>query len=139
MYLPYRSRPVLAMTVSLIGEFQNDLASQDWKSLKHVVWYVNLTANYGLHLPKGRSRREHVVNSDADWGRDLEKRPFRAGYMPYHNSAPILWRSKLQSATATFTCLAELSALSDCIKDFLWVREILSNIVILIINPTTVY
>lgn len=114
MYLAHRTGPDLAVAVSFIAKFfLNDPAPQHWKALKHVVRYVKGTANYGLQLPKGGSRQELVVHCDADWRRDLEKRRSRTGYMLYYTSALVLWKSRLQSATATSTCVAEFSALSD--------------------------
>lgn len=67
MYLAHRTRPDLALAVQFIAKFQHDRAPKHWKALKHMVWYVNSTAKYGLQVSKGGSRQEIEVYCDTDW------------------------------------------------------------------------
>lgn len=139
LYLANRTRPDLAVAVSLLAKFQNDPAPRHWKALKHVVRYLKGTPRYGLIFPSGGSTKDLVVHCDADWGRDLEKRRSRTGYVIYYESAPVLWKSKLQTATATSTCEAEFAALSDCVRDIGWMRRILMDAHQSPNGPTRVY
>lgn len=139
LYLANRTRPDLAAAVSLLAKYQSDPGPSHWTALKHLVRYVKGTTHYGILHPIGEVDDGLVVYCDADWGRDLEKRRSRTGYVAYYNSAPILWRSKLQSATATSTCEAEFAALSSCVKETLWLRMLLTDIGLKPDGPTLVH
>lgn len=111
LYLATRTRPDLATAVSLLDKFQADPGPQHWRMLRHLVRYVAGTTDYGQYFPIGKGALDLVAWSDADWARDLTKRRSRTGYLLTLNEGPIVWGSRLQSATAESTTEAEFAAL----------------------------
>ena len=52
LYLSTRTRPDIAYTVSNIARFYSKPAVEHWKSIKHIMRYLNGTWNYGLLYDK---------------------------------------------------------------------------------------
>lgn len=103
LYLANRIRPDLTTAVSLLAKYQLYPGPAHWTALKQLVRYVKETTHHGILYLIEEIDDGLIVYCDADWGRDLEKGRSRTGYVAYYNGALNLWRSKLQSATATLT------------------------------------
>ena len=125
--------------VSMLGKFQDDPAPRHWKALKHVCRYVKGTADMGIIFPRRTDRVGLQAWSDADWARDESHRHSRSGYLISYDESPILWSSRLQTATALSTTEAEFTALSSCVRDVIWLRAVLSELGMTSRLPTTVF
>lgn len=128
IYLSTRTRPDISTAVSMLGRFQADPGPVHWKHLQHLVRYLIGTSSHGLLLKSQKGRPKFDVYSDADWAREEEKRRSRSGYVLLLNSSPVIWSSKLQTATAQSTAEAEFIALSACLREVCWVRSILDEL-----------
>ena len=139
LYLSTRTRPDIATAVSLLGKFQADPGPTQWKHLLHVVRYLIHTPEHELFIKSNNGQPRLEAYSDADWARDESNRRSRSGYLLLINSAPIIWSSKLQPATAQSTSEAEFAALQACVREVDWVRGMLKEIGHAQRGPTTVY
>lgn len=139
LYLSTRSRPDLAVAVSLLGKYQSEPGPEHWQMLRHVVRYLSGTTDYGLLLPTGSGEFQLEAWCDADWAREKSSRRSRSGYMATLNGGPVLWTSKLQTATALSTAEAEFSALSACVREVRWLRDVMAEVCCPQVKATTIY
>lgn len=77
-----------------------------------LVRYLSGTSDYGIYLPKGNGTLYVEAYFDADWGRDPDHRRSRSEFIISMNGGPVMWRSKLQTATAQSTSEAKFAALA---------------------------
>jgi hypothetical protein len=61
-----------------------------WSLVKRIVWYLQGTTSYGLHITWGSSFSLHGF-IDADWAGSLDDRKSTGGYLVYLDSTPISW------------------------------------------------
>lgn len=66
--------------------------------------------------------------SDSDWAGDNDKRRSTSGYVITAGGGPISWRSGLQSIVALSSCEAEYIALGECVKEILWLQQLLADL-----------
>lgn len=120
-------RPDISIAVFLLRKPENNPAQRPWRPLQHVVRCIKGTNNYGLQFPNWDWKEDLLVHGDADWGRDLDKCYFRTDYVIYFKCAPFLWKSKWPSAPFTSSCEAAFAALSDNVKDVVWMWQLLPD------------
>lgn len=138
LFLSTRTRPDISTAVSMLGKFASAPAPEHWKAMKQVIRYLQGTSDFGIHLWKGKGI-EVEAWSDADWARDLDKRRSRSGVVITVGGSPVLWKSKLQPSTSLSTTEAEFYALSECVRDIVWVRQLFAEIGLAVQYPTNVY
>lgn len=139
LYLSTRTRTDISTAVSLLGKFQADPGPVQWKYLQHLLRYLIQTPEYGLLYPTKNVRPTLEAYSDADWARDENKRCSRSGYVLLVNSAPVIWSSKLQPATAQSTAAAVFVTLQGCVREVDWVWVMIKEIAQNQRGPTTVF
>ena len=139
IYLSTRTRPDIATAVSMLGKFQADPGPTQWRHLQHLVRYLIHTSNHGLHIKAQKGRATLQAYSDADWAREEEKRRSRSGYLLLINGSPIIWSSRIQTATAQSTSEAEFFALHGCMREVDWVRGMLEELGEPQESPTVIY
>ncbi len=61
---------------------------------------------------------------DADWGGNPDDRCLVTGYIFYLCGGPFAWSSKAQSAVALSSCEAKLTAISEMVKQALYVCKL---------------
>jgi hypothetical protein len=76
---------------------------------------------------------------DADWGGDLDDRKSTTGYCTFINNNVISWNSTKQSTVALSTAEAEYMALSDVIKEMMWMHQLLCEMKCSVSLPMIVY
>lgn len=126
LFLSTRTRPDISTAVSMLGKFQDSPLPEHWTAMKSVVQYLVGTKKYGLRLPFGEEAIAEAW-ADADCAREKHKRRSRSGYLVTIAGGPVLWTSRLQSLTAQSTTEAEFVALSQCVKDVIWIRDTLTE------------
>jgi len=65
---------------------------------------------------------------DSDWAGDTDDRKSHLGYVITLGGSPVLWKSAKQTCIATSTMEAEYVALASCVKEVLWVRQLLKEL-----------
>ena len=65
---------------------------------------------------------------DSDYAGDLDKRRSTSGYVFTLAGAPVCWRCTLQSTVALSTTEAEYMALTEAVKEALWLQGLLENL-----------
>jgi hypothetical protein len=77
--------------------------------------------------------------SDADWAGDLDSRRSTTGYVVYAAGGPIAWQSRLQTTVAVSTMEAEYMSAFGAIQELIWIKGVLSEIGIQLVDPITLH
>ena len=65
---------------------------------------------------------------DSDYAGDLDKRQSTTGYVFTFARGPISWNSTLQSTVALSTTEAEYMAITEAVKEAIWLQALLENL-----------
>jgi hypothetical protein len=88
--------------------------------------YVNATPNIGITYTKQQPKLQGYV--DADWAGCEDTRHSTTGYIFTLAGGPISWSSQKQKVVALSTCEAEYMALSEAVKEALWIKSFINNL-----------
>lgn len=124
MYAMLGTRPDLCSSISLLSRYQNCASEKLLIALKRVLRYIRGTLELKL-VYKCKSSSVISGYADADWGGDTTDRKSTSGFCLYVYGNIISWNSKKQSTVAISTTEAEIIALSLCISEVCWLRNLL--------------
>ena len=144
--VPYRSgigktlwvagatRPDIAYATSTFAQFSQNPARIHWKGVKQLFAYLFSTKHQGITYRRPQGRKKDAIRpigySDSDWGTDKADRRSRSGGVIYLAGAPVVWFSKKQTVVAQSSCEAEYVALSELVREFLWLKHLLTELTI---------
>lgn len=131
LYLVVGTRPDLAYAISHLSRFLAYCDQSHMNALKHIIQYLKGTMDCGI-LFTSSSRAEgsspHVHGyTDSDYGAEKDRKSIYA-YLHYVNGNITSWSSKKQHCVAASTGEAEYIALSESIKDMIFIRNVLSEL-----------
>src|SRR5690606_33077814 len=123
MYAMVGSRPDLAYAVGLVCRFMSKPGTEHWLAVKWIMRYVKGALK--VHLTFTRNEDFKIRGyCDSDYASDLDKSRSITGYVLTVGGNSVSWRSSLQKVVALSTTEAEYMALSDSIKEGLWLKGI---------------
>eukprot|EP00048_Salpingoeca_helianthica_P013920 m.211283 g.211283 ORF g.211283 m.211283 type:complete len:273 (+) comp15559_c3_seq2:760-1578(+) len=133
-------RPDVAFAVTQLARYQKAPTALHWDMGKHVLRYLKGTSTLGIvyqSLVREQSVAAQLVPTlgelqlygfvDASWAEDPTRRS-QSAYVFMLGNAAVSWRSKLQSIVATSSCEAEYVALSAAVKEALYLRSLLADV-----------
>ena len=121
------SRPYLAYVVNMVSRFMSDPRKQHWEVLKWVLRYLRGSQNVGLmYNSKARScsKVEGFVESDYVGSLDTRKSLTRYVFTIYGGA--VSWKANLQPVVALSTTETEYIAVTEEIKDAIWLKRIIT-------------
>ncbi|XP_052291667.1 uncharacterized mitochondrial protein AtMg00810-like [Citrus sinensis] len=87
------------------------------------------TVNVGLHFERDDTLGQGVIGYvDSDYAGDLDKRRSTTGYVFTFAGGPISWKSTLQSIIGLSTTEAEYMAITEVVKEAIWLQGLLENL-----------
>ena len=104
----------------------------------HVIKYVLDTKNIGLKIePTGNSNQlwEIVCFSNSDYMGDPVSRRSTSGFILYVLGVSVSWGSKLQKSILLSCSESEYAALSEIIKEVMFVIQLLGSMKIVVKYP----
>jgi hypothetical protein len=125
-YLATTTRPDISFAVSCLGQFNNCYKEEHWKAAKRVLRYLKGTMGMGLTYGSNAEPIKGFV--DADWGSCPENRRSYTGFVFLLNGGPVSWDSKKQKTVALSTTEAEYMALSECVKEAIYLQRFLREL-----------
>jgi len=166
-YLATQTRPDLAFTVNTLAQFQKDCREHNWKALLRVLRYLKGTHDYGLYFTNedqthatlhtsedypiaalNDSEKQNMYDeckkciptayADASYAQDLGRKS-RSGHVFMMAGAAVTWYCKKQPVVALSSTEAEFYALSEAVKESLWIRQLLNEIGLPLNDPTVVH
>ena len=108
--------------------------------MKRIFRYLNHTKDKKLKLGNAAEQNEHLIGYvDADWSSDTDDRKSNTGYLFKYLGAPITWSSRKQTLVTLSSTEAEYVALSEAVKESLWIRRLLRDFNQDIDGPVIIY
>ncbi|XRB13651.1 RNA-dependent DNA polymerase [Pseudoscourfieldia marina] len=107
---------------------------------KHVLRYLSGTINRGIKYNTNSNVPLKLIGyCDASWGDNHENRRSTSGYIFFLNGGPISWASYLQTTVALSTVESEVMALTEAIKEAIYIRRLLESLGAAQEGPTIIY
>jgi hypothetical protein len=137
MYAANATRIDIAFTVGALARHLAKPFRHHYTAAMHVLRYLAGTKTYCMQFkPDGvsgvsgdlTSDKVLLGYSDANWANDIAKRKSTTGAIVMYHGNPISWVSKMQDCVAQSTAEAEYIALSVCVKEILWYRKWLHDV-----------
>jgi transposase InsO family protein len=126
LYLVGCTRPDLAYVVGVLSRFMSQPRVEHWQVAQQVLRYLAGTVELGILF---RGTEQQVVGyCDADYAGDPDKRRSTSGYLFMMAGGVVSWGSKLQPTVAASTCEAEYISSAFAVKEALWVRKVLQEL-----------
>lgn len=129
-------RTDISYVVGMLSRYLSKPTEKHMKCAKHVLRYLKGTQDVG-HNYKRDSRL--LIYCDSDWGSDSSDRKSITGYIVQYGGAPISWKSKKQPTVALSTTEAEYLALTEAIKEAMWMAQLFKQLNIPLTLPIPVY
>jgi len=94
--------------------------------VKWILRYIKGTIDIGLVFKKDVTGKQECVGYvESDYAGDLDKRWSTTVYVFTLSQAPVSWRSTLQSIVALSTTKAEYMAMTEAMKEAIWLQGLL--------------
>jgi hypothetical protein len=130
MYL-LATRPDLAYFVCLVARFMERPTEMHVAAVKRILRYLKGTSGMGIMFKKGNDEQMILVGwSDSDYAGDLDDRKSASGYVFQLGNGAISWSSKKQPIVTLSTTEAEYVAAASCACQAIWLRNVLSHLMI---------
>nr|GEV54353.1 retrotransposon protein, putative, Ty1-copia subclass [Tanacetum cinerariifolium] len=137
MLIACKSKAEIGSTKSLLKrEFDmKDLGEQRrflvWRSLeiRVILKYLRGTANVGLIYRTNRGNHKDVTGFvDSEYAKDPDKGRSITGYAFLVHGCVVSWKAMLQHVMALSTTEAEYMALTEAVKEAIWLRGLLEEL-----------
>ena len=130
-YLAICTRPDIAYAAMALGQFSASPTRAHLACAKGVLRYLAGTVHLSLQFPSPLSMENTSLPatrglSDADWASDEKDRKSISGYCFYFLNSLISWSSRKQRTVSTSSTESEYYALTNTIKEAIWIKLFLS-------------
>ena len=140
-YLVKHSRPDIANSVRELSKVLDGSTPASYKEMLRVIKYVLDSRHLGLRLcPSGERNQPWNITcfTDSDYAGDSQTRRSVSGYIIYVHGMPVQFRSKSQQSVTLSSTEAEWMALSEAVKDILFLKYLCESMHIKVETPITV-
>lgn len=128
MYAMVCTRPDISYAVGVVSRYMHNPGKEHWQAVKWILRYILNTVDVGLVYQQERGGQYVVGYCDSNYAGDLDKRRSTTGYVFTLAKAPVCWRSTLQSTVALSTTEAEYMALTEAVKEAIWLQGLLGEL-----------
>ncbi|GJV51798.1 retrovirus-related pol polyprotein from transposon TNT 1-94 [Tanacetum coccineum] len=129
MYLMVCTRPDIAYAVSVVSRYLANPGKNHWEAVKWILKYLRGTANVGLVYGTDRGNYVDVTGFvDSDYAKDPDKGRSITGYAFLVQGCVVSWKATLQHVVALSTTEAEYMALTEAVKEAIWLRGLLEEL-----------
>ena len=140
-WIAINTRPDISAAVGAASQHVQKPSIQDWQSVKRIMHYLQGTTDMALSLGGSPITDNLKVHVDANWAGNSGKgntKTSRQGCIIQFAGGVVSWYSRLQSVPALSSTEAEYVSLSAGIKELISIRNLLSEIG-LVLKPSIVY
>jgi hypothetical protein len=133
LYAAVWTRPDISHAVGVLTRFISKPRQAHWKACVRVLRYLKGTPYLPLTFRRdGRGGESTAqlgpVYTDSNWAGDLELRRSTSGVLLKMNGCAVAWSSRRQKSVAMSSTEAEYVALSEGVKEVLWLRQMLKEL-----------
>jgi hypothetical protein len=126
MYLMLSTRPDICHACGILSRHLQHPGEEHWKLCKGVLRYLKGTYDYGITMAKEQELKL-IGYSDSDFAGEKTDRKSTGGYV-FMLDGIISWSSKKQTCVALSSMEAEYIALSEAVKETIWLRRFLEEL-----------
>ncbi|XP_056848947.1 secreted RxLR effector protein 161-like [Raphanus sativus] len=123
MYAMVGSRPDLAYAVGMGCRYMSQPGREHWSAVKWIMRYIRGALKVNLSFKKGEDFKIRGY-CDSDYATDRDCSRSITGYIYTVGGNTVSWRSSLQKVVALSTTEAEYMALSDAVREGIWLKGI---------------
>ena len=139
-YAAMATRPDITFAVHKLAQFSSNPDSSHFKAAKRILRYLKGSIGFCLVFKGHETTNFNLVGySDADWAGNTSDRKSIGGYCFYLNGCLISHMSKKQKTIALSTAESETHAAVQATKEAIWLRNILLELNLKQIHPTTIF
>ena len=131
MYVMVCTRPDIAYALSMVSRFMGNPGKEHWEALKWILRYLKNTINKGLVFGINKHSKDLNIISgyvDSDYAGCIDTRKSLTGYVFTMFGTAISWKANLQKVVALSTTEAEYMALTEAIKEALWLTGLIEEL-----------
>ncbi|XP_075486210.1 secreted RxLR effector protein 161-like [Primulina tabacum] len=129
MYGMICSRPDLSYSMSVVSRYMANPGETHWHTLKGVFKYLKGSANVRLMFEKQNSLENPIVGYVySDFAGNIDTRKFLSGFTFTMYGTAVIWKATSQFVVALSTTQSEYLALSEGIKEALWLKGMVSEL-----------
>lgn len=128
LYLSNKTRPDLTFALNYESRHLNAPKKENIDQVQRTLRYLKGTTSFGIQYYGDSSNTELIAYCDADFANDTSDRKSLSGFVIFFKGGPISWSSKKQPIVALSTTEAELIAATECVKECLFLKGILSQL-----------
>ncbi|KAK7582221.1 hypothetical protein V9T40_013666 [Parthenolecanium corni] len=127
LYIASCTRPDVAYSVNYLSRFLSCPTSETFKYAQRILIYLYHSRHLSLTL-KSNCLEKIAAYVDSDWAADLVDSKSTTGFVVYVFGNPVVWKSCKQKIVSKSSTFAEYYALSDCVDEVLYVKQILIDL-----------
>ena len=127
LYIMLGTRPDIAFAVTKLSQFAANPSQEHLTKALYICRYLLGTRSYSL-VYDGASGLGLCACTDSDWGSDPFTRRSQTGYFLKLAGGIFSWQSRAQKTVAHSSTEAEYMAISDCSRQVVWIRNLMSEI-----------
>ncbi|KAK0588475.1 hypothetical protein LWI29_001474 [Acer saccharum] len=128
MYSMISTRSDLAQAISVLSRYMANPGKGHWNAMKWLLRYISSTTSVGLIYDCSNSVIDLVGYVDSDYAGDRDKRRSTSSYFFTIAGCCVSWKSQLQFVVALSTTKAEYIAVTEAIKEAIWLQGLLGEI-----------
>lgn len=129
MYLMVCTRPDISYACSVVSRYLANPGKLHWDAVKWILRYLNGSAEVGLIYGADSDHGNDVIGfSDADFAKDLDHGRSIGGYVFKVFGCTISWKAALQHVVALSTTESEYIALTEAVKEVMWLKGFISEL-----------
>ena len=123
----------------MLSQFSLNPSQQHLTAAKRVLHYLKHTIDMGIAYRMDCDPLTIIAFSDSDWGTDTLDHKSILGYIFQLAGGPVAWSSKKQTSVALSSMEAEYVAMSHCVREALWLRNLLDELGLLRDYPISIH
>nr|GEY43371.1 retrovirus-related Pol polyprotein from transposon TNT 1-94 [Tanacetum cinerariifolium] len=124
-----RDQSRIAYAVSVVSRYLANPGKNHWEAVKWILKYLRGTANMGLLYGINRVNNVDVTGFfDSDCVKDPDKGRSITGYTFLVQGYVVSWKATLQHVVTLSTTEAEYMALTEAVKEAIWLRGLLKEL-----------
>lgn len=135
LYISTNTRPDISAAVGILAQRVSKPRSLDYNEALRIIRYLTHTKTLKLHLFDQSNQTPLITYADSDWAEDRTSRKSISGVIVKVFGGPASWSSRKQDIVSTSTTEAEFYALSEAVKESLWLSHILKDFDINVEHP----
>lgn len=127
LYCSNKTRPDVCFAVNYESRFLENPSDKDVANVKRTMRYLKGSKEVGIRYSSDCSD-DIVAYCDASYGDDTETRKSTTGYVIVYGGGAVAWCSKKQPVIALSSTEAEFIAASECAKEIVYVKTLISEL-----------